>query len=473
MSGVTAGALSAFLMVLLFAPRRWALLAVMGGVFFLTQGHYVEIGGLSITPLRFLEIAGFTRVLLRRELIGWRPNVLDSLLLVAYTYSAMVWSLRSHTFGFFQLASAIDPVLCYLTFRGLLRDIADLRWFLRGFLLLLLPFTALVLIERTTGQSPFVVVGASAAIYFRDGVARCQGTFRHAILMGSVAASFLALYAGLGLGRWRRPEALFGAVLCAALVIMSNSGGPLTSLLAAMLGVVVWPLRHRMSAIRRVVAGSVLFLIVFMKAPIWYLPFKISEIVGGGGYHRGLLMEQAWNNMGRWWLVGMENQDTASWFPYVLSAVEGADVTNEFVMFGLRAGLLALLLMIALLTKAFGRLGEAMKQVRLRASSDSADEGTLWGLGVALFVHVVSWLGVGYFDQSYVIWILDISAISACAGDALGARQPAANRVRSVAFVPGHATQRVQWGPGGAAQTWFRNPGPQITKANFPLDEQR
>ena len=452
MSGVTASALIGLAMVLLFAPRRWALLSVVAGVFFLTQGHFVEVGGLSLTPIRFLEIAGVARVLLRRELAGWRPNAVDTLLLVTYTYSAIVWSLRSQTFGFFQLASAIDPLLCYFAFRGLLRDVAELRWFLRAFLLLLVPFTALVLAERINGESPFVIVGASREVYFREGVARSQGTFRHAILMGSVAASFFALYAGLWLGAWRRTEAMLGAVLCAALVVMSNSGGPLTSFVAALLGVAAWTLRDRMSLVRRVVTVVLVCLIVFMKAPIWYLPFKISEIVGGGGYHRGLLMEQAWNNMGRWWLVGMESQDTAGWFPYVLSAVEGADVTNEYVMFGIRAGLVALVLLIALLTQAFGRLGDALRQVRRRSSTVSANEGALWGLGVALFVHAISWLGVGYFDQSYVIWILHIAAISSCAGNAVRVKQSAETPVAAAAVANTRkAIPRPRWGRGRVA----------------------
>jgi len=462
MSGVTAALLFGLVMVLLFAPRRWALLAMIAGVFFLTQGHFIDMGGLSLTPIRFLEIAGFARVLLRRELSRWRPNVVDGLLLLVYTYSAIVWSLRAHTFGFFQLASAIDPVLCYFIFRGLLKDLGELRWFLRAFLLLLVPFTALVLVERVTGQSPFVVVGAASEIYFREGKARCQGTFRHAILMGSVAASFFALYGGLWLGAWRRKEAMLGAVLCAALVVMSNSGGPLTSLLAALLGVAAWKLRGRMSLIRRVVTVLLLFLIVFMKAPIWYLPFKISEVVGGGGFHRGMLMEQAWNDMGRWWLVGMDSQDTARWFPYVLAAVQGADVTNEFLMFGLRAGLAALVLLIALLTKAFGRLGDTLRQARLSPSMTSADEGALWGLGVALFVHAVSWLGVGYFDQSYVIWILHIAAIAACVGNPVVVKQTAATLVPAAAVAHRRrATTRIRWGrgpvlPGAVSQNRWR-----------------
>jgi hypothetical protein len=176
-------------------------------------------------------------------------------------------------------------------------------------------------------------------------------------------------------------------------------------------------------------------------------------------------MDQAWNHMGMWWLAGMESKDTADWFPYVLSVVQGADVTNEYLMFGLRAGLVALVLLIALLTKAFGRLGDTLKEVRRRSSEASADEGALWGLGVALFVHAVSWLGVGYFDQSYVIWILHIAAIAACVGSPVGvvqtAQRPAADagKTRKRDLTP-----RLRWGRGFVSPQWLPNSEAPIAK---------
>ncbi len=36
-----------------------------------------------------------------------------------------------------------------------------------------------------------------------------------------------------------------------------------------------------------------------------------------------------------------------------------------------------------------------------------------WGLGVTLCVHLVSWLGVSYFDQSWVVWLMHLAAVSA------------------------------------------------------------
>ena len=75
-------------------------------------------------------------------------------------------------------------------------------------------------------------------------------------------------------------------------------------------------------------------------------------------------MERAWEDLDKWWLVGMDIRETASWFPYMLQVVQGADVTNQFLAFGIRGGLPALLLCIGLLSLAFRQVGIARASLR-------------------------------------------------------------------------------------------------------------
>jgi hypothetical protein len=417
MNGVSGSVLVALLIVVCVGPRRWAVLAMMVGVFFLTQGHSVEIIGLNLYPVRFLEVAALGRVMARRELTKARLNRLDALLLLLYNYAAIVWLLRSPTVSAQQFASGLDPTICFLAFRGLIVDLDDLRWLLKALLTVLLPFTVLVYVERVTGQSAFTVVGAPSELGFRNGVARCLGSFRHAILLGSVAASFLPLYISLWTPKASRLVAAVGVLVCLILVGLSNSGGPVTSTAAACLGWLVWPFRTRMHLVRRAIAALSVCLLLFMNAPIWYIPFKISGIVGGGGYHRGLLMDKAWQDLNEWWLAGMDITATASWAPYVHELLGGVDVTNQFLMFGLRAGLPAIAICITLLSASFIKIGAASASVRRQGNGADVRERLLWALGVVLFVHAVSWLGVSYFDQSAVIWLMQLAALSAAIQD--------------------------------------------------------
>lgn len=411
MNELSGSVLIVLLVIVALAPRRWALLGMMAGVFFLTQGHSIDLFGLNMYPVRFLEAFAFARVIIRRELTWSRVNRMDVILILLYNYAAAIAIIRSPHASAYQFAAAMDPTLCYLSLRGLLHNLDDVRELLLGLVVLLIPFTGLVFMERITGNSAFTLVGAAPELLLRNGVARCQGSFRHAILLGSVAAAFLSLYVALWRAGVHRGAALLGGFLCLSLVVLSNSGGPLTSAAAVALGWAAWPLRRRLRVVRLVAFGTLIGLFLFMKAPIWYLPYKISSIVGGGGFHRGLLMERAWQDLGRWWLMGIDSKDTKDWIPYMLDAVGGADVTNQFLVFALNGGIAALLLCIALLVVAFRRLGAALEALR-QTPSDRADELLIWGLGVTLLVHVVTWLGVSYFDQSWVIWLTHVAAIS-------------------------------------------------------------
>jgi hypothetical protein len=413
MNAVSGVILAVLLLVVCVASHRWAALGMIAGVFFLTQGHAVDLLGLNLYPIRLLESAAVARVVVRGNLVWSTFNRIDWLLLALYNYAAAISIARSSEVTAYQVAAAVDPTLCYLAFRGLIGTLDDVRWLLIRLVGVLFPFTLLVYSERWTGASAFTLVGSDPQLIFRNGIARCQGTFRHAILLGSIAASFLPLYAALW-GAGRRAVAACGAILCLTLVFLANSGGPVTSTAAAVLGWAAWPVRMRMRLINGTALGLLLLLIVGMNAPIWYLPFKISSIVGGGGYHRAVLMEQAWHHLDRWGLFGMDVTETVSWFPYTLDAVGGADFTNQFLVFGIDGGIPTLLLCAGLLIAVFRTIGRAGASLRLR--SDDAgrnDELLVWGIGVTVFVHLVSWMGVSYFDQSWVIWLAHVAVVSA------------------------------------------------------------
>src|SRR4051812_23624209 len=182
MNALSASILFLLVLVTSFAPRRWALLAMLAGVFFLTQGHSINVAGLNIYPVRVLSACGFIRVGLRRELSWSRLNRVDWTLLLLYNYTAFIWIVRSRDIAAQQFGYALDPTLCYLAFRGLIKSLDDVRWLWLAIAFLLAPFTALVALERITGQSSFQIVGNMEPLILRDGVARCMGSFRHAIL---------------------------------------------------------------------------------------------------------------------------------------------------------------------------------------------------------------------------------------------------------------------------------------------------
>jgi hypothetical protein len=95
-----------------------------------------------------------------------------------------------------------------------------------------------------------------------------------------------------------------------------------------------------------------------------------------------------------------------------MDVAAGADITNQYISFGVAAGLGAIALFILLLTRAFSNLGKALAAVRSSSHRPSEDEFLLWGLGVMLVIHIVDWFGITYFDQMYVIWFMQLATIS-------------------------------------------------------------
>jgi hypothetical protein len=413
-----ASILATLILVVLFGSRRAALLAMIAGVLYLTQAQRVDMLGLNLFAIRFLELAGFARVMARREFSFSRLTKLDKALLLLYCYKAFVYSLRSSEGLAKEIAAAVDAFLCYFTFRGLIADLEDFRRFLRALVVLLAPYAVAVVIETLTGRNFFTFIGSmelGGTEWMRGGRFRAVGTFRNPDLLGTLGLSFFPLYIGMVFARGDRRLAGAGIGLCLVMIWASNSGGPMAAAAVGFAGWACWAWRREMRKVRwRMLAGIALLALV-MKAPIWYLPSKLSDLTGGSGWHRSYLMDVSFKHLGEWWISGMPVSDTNDWFPYVLETTGGADMTNQFLAFGITAGLGGMGLFILVLTQAFSSLGRTLAAVRSHWPKPSEAEFVLWGLGVVLAVHIANWVGITYFDQTYVIWFMQLAAVSSLA----------------------------------------------------------
>jgi hypothetical protein len=410
MNAIGASILAMVVLVVLFGPRRWALLAMMVGVVYVPQSQQVDVLTINMFSVRFLELAGFIRVMSRREFSFSKLNRIDRALLLLYAFTAVVFSLRSSEGQVFVIGTAVDAWLCYFTFRGLVVDMEDFRWFLQAFVFLLAPYAVLLVIETLTKYNVFSLLGGGMYEWERQGRFRCIGSFRHPDLLGTLGASFLPLYIGLACGKTGRMRAIFAVGLCLMIVWSSNSGGSACAAAVGLAGWMCWKIRTNMRLMRWGIVGTILLAVVLMKAPVWYLLAHISGITGGDGYHRSYLMDVSFRHLNQWWFDGIPFSETMDWFPY--SLMTGADITNQFISFGLNAGVGAVGLLILLLVLAYSALGRALGSVRSHFHESSDTEYLLWGLGVMLAVHIINWFGITSFDQFYVIWFMQLAMIS-------------------------------------------------------------
>jgi hypothetical protein len=410
MNAISLIILVVLLVFVIGARRNLALAALIIGALFLTQGHALQIGGANLFPIRILIYACFLRVLLRGELDLSRMTSLDWRLAILYAFPALVVMSRPEESIPLQVAKLSDAAFGYLAFRGLIKTPDDLRWFLRALAVLLVPYVMLLAVESATQRNLFAIVGGNTTAWLRESTVRCFGSFRHPSLLGSLGATFFPVFVALALNRAQRVYGVMGAGLCLGVVFFSNSGGPLSALMVGVIGWLLWPMRARMRTFRFGLLSAFILLALVMKAPIYYLPSKLSVFTGGTGWHRSYLMDKAFENVGQWWFLGMPVQETVGWLPYSLAATGGSDITNQYLSFGLGGGFIAIVLFILFLQKCYSHLGRALWLVR--KDENKHEEKLMWGLGVMLTVHVFNWFGITYFDQFEAIWLLQAASIA-------------------------------------------------------------
>lgn len=170
----------------------------------------------------------------------------------------------------------------------------------------------------------------------------------------------------------------------------------------------MWRYRHRMRLLRWMAVLGYFTLALVMKAPVYYLIARIDISGGSTGWHRARLIESAFEHLDEWWLAGTDY--TRHWMPTGVSwSPNHADITNQYLKFGVVGGLPLMLLFIAILSLGFSFVGQALQ----RASHLPREtQFVIWALGASLAAHAATCISVSFFDQSFVFLYLTLAAIS-------------------------------------------------------------
>jgi len=400
---------------MLLLPRRWSLLPMMIIACFIPLVQKIVVFSLDFNLLRIMVLFGVARIVLHDEVknLVWKP--LDTALVLWVASAAIMNTLLLGTGSAFvnRLGFAFDAIGMYFVFRVLIANWLDVDRLILGLILISVVVAVFFLIEGHTGRNMFSVFGGVREFTaIRQGRLRCQGAFAHPILAGCFWAVLLPLFAAQW---WRKQGGKLRAVVGvgATLVIVgfTASSTPVFGVIAVVVGGAMFYFRRSMRAI---CWGTVLALValhIVMKAPVWALIARVSAVSGSTSYHRYKLIDSAIRYLPEWFLLG--TRSTAHW-GWGLQ-----DVTNHFVLEGVRGGFLTLVLFVAVIVIAFREVGRLW-----RTCTRSHYELALsWALGVSLFAHCMCFLGVAYFSQIYVVWYLTLGLI--------GSMGPGGVRVRS------------------------------------------
>lgn len=392
---------SGFLMLIL--PRKAALVPLILAVVFIPIQQRIIIFTLDFFILRILVLFGWTRVLLRSE-YNLKLNGIDKLMLLWALSSIVVYTILWQTSAAFvnRLGISFDIIGVYFLTRFLVRSIEDILWVIKTLAVTAIPVALAMVYEMMTQRNIFSVFGGVPEFTaIREGKLRCQGAFAHPITAGSFSASLLPLFYAVRKLKHRALLMYAGIAATTLITISTSSSGPALAYLAGIVGIFMWHFRSRMRQLRWLLLITLVGLHLVMKAPVWALIMRVKLFGASTAYHRYHLIDQFVNRIGEWWLMGIKS--TAGWGYYLF------DVTNHFIRIAVDGGLVTLALFIAILAVSFQTVGRAVKSGLFAPGTDRV----VWALGAALFVHIISFFGVSYFDQIKVILYMLIGMIAA------------------------------------------------------------
>ncbi len=398
------------------APRHIAPLAFILMACLVSAAQRLVIGGMDFNFIRVLVFVGALRVLTRGEHKGFRFVTADYLMLCWGAVSMVIFALQWGSVDAFITITGktYEALGVYFVCRAMIHTLSDLRAIARSITLIVVPVCGLFLVEKFTGRNPFAALGGVPEVTLvRDGRLRCQGPFSHAILAGCFWAGLIPFMTAIFWeGAARKLQAMLGCVCGVVIIYASASSTPVLALLVVVAGAALLPLRYYLSPIRWMTVATLVLLHIVMIAPVWQLIARVSAVGGSTGWHRYKLIDAFINRFTEWAFTG--TRSTAHW-GWGLQ-----DITNQYVLEGVRGGFLRLGLFIAIIVLCFRSVGRSWRLFR----PFSADFMIVWAVGVSLAVHCVSFIGVSYFGQITMLWYFTLAIAANMESMARASRAP-------------------------------------------------
>ncbi len=399
--------------VLLIAlPRRRAVLPFLLVACFLPVAQRIVILGLNFNMMRILLLFAGARIAWRGEHKGLRLGPIDRCFLAWLGVVSVAYVLQQRNFGavVYRSGVAFDALGAYFFMRCILRSRQEIEQLISQLAIVTIPLALVMTYEHVTGRNLFGVFGGVPAMTIvRDGKFRCQGAFSHPILAGTFGAVGLPLFGGSLLrSRFRSPLYLAACVAALLVVVLSMSSGPLMAVVFAAIAWAFWPLRFQMTWVRRGIVVALVALQMVMKNPVYHLIGRVSDVLGGDGYHRVRVIQNTIEHFRQWALIG--STSVAGW-GWGLQ-----DLTNQYAAQAVDGGLLALILFITLIVRCYRWLGLSVRSLERRGDLSRRErtgwQYLVWGMGASLTGHCASFISVAYFGQMEIIWFMFLGWIA-------------------------------------------------------------
>ncbi len=396
-------------LLVLILPRRYAVFPVLVTACFVAPAQRVVVFGADFDLLRLLALAGLVRIASRSEYKTVKLVALDIFVILFLVSGTTFYTISHGTAEALvnRIGWMFDGAGMYLFFRCVFRDWADLESLGWSLAILAFPILFSFIIERMTGRNLFAFLGGVPEITkIREGRMRCQGAFAHPILAGTFWAVCIPLML-IPFASGKRFRILLLLAIGAALgiIFLCASSGPVVATLAAVVVLCFFPFRRYSRAFLLASFALLVVLHFTMNKPVWHLVSRIDVVGGSTGFHRYQLIDRFINGYDRWLWIGTPDASFLMDFRGI------ADVTNQYILEGLRGGIVTLMFFNTIILVAlFGGL-RTVDAVLFDRSKSVA----VWCVVATLVIHALSFISVSYFGQITILWSLTLSLLGCLA----------------------------------------------------------
>jgi hypothetical protein len=408
------------LLVVTLRPSR-AFVAYIASLLFYPSYLVVQLGTLDISVGRIVVAILLLRCLMNhqiRETFKW--SVLDSWVAVSLgicfgvpfiSYSMPIMQLMET-----QSGALMDTLCAYIVARLCIKGRAEVISVAKGVAVLLFPLAILGLIETSTSWQPYVLLKQYCPWEAgrglgdpRFGFARAVGPSGHPILFGCSFALFLpVIYALRYESGWSR---LAWVLLIAATfgAMSSMSSGPCMMVIITA-GCMV--MERFKDYVKPLIIAAVIFCVVvaiISNRTIYHVLLYYINPLGGSGWYRAKLIDLAIEHFDEWWLVGYGNRPLTEWAKAL--GQRKVDITNEYIMIGIKSGILGIITFVGVLVTAIIRL------VRLHnATGDYVLKSWAWALGSGIVALAATFASCSFFAQMQPLYYCFIGVASSLCG---------------------------------------------------------
>ena len=403
MQGVTL-TVAIFLSILVLTLRpRHALIVYLAGLLYYPSFLAVSIGTIDILLGRVLVTVLFVRCIYNDRLRSkFKWSQLDKWVMYSMAVyvgvtliSQPTWAAIENRGGFLM-----DTWLAYMVARFIITDRSELIYVIKCIAIILVPLAIMGCIEAITGWQPFVPLrrfspwdtGSITKEGVRWGFTRAVGPFLHPILFGSSFAIFLPLvyYLRYEKNKWHNlAYVLSGLMVVGALCSMSS--GPWIMIIVLLFCMVMDKYRQYVKPMLILFVFLCLTVEVLSNRPFYHVIFSYGSKLGGAGWHRAQLIDVAIKHFGEWWLAGYGGKDPG-WGPHF--GMGHTDVTNEYILAGVKYGLAGVIVTCGVLVVAFKGIISAYKKV-----GHPVMKSLYWAFGSLLVAIIVVWTSISFFGQ--------------------------------------------------------------------------